>query len=206
MLERLVEKIVNELISNGFLTANKQEEYIYSFTCFIETAISSVVFLLMGLFLHQFIPTLLFMLFFSNIKKRCGGLHANTYVGCLSSSCAIYLFFMTFISPFLLENKKYCLFLLLVGGAVLWVIGSVDHPGMGWSRREQEENKKLARRNVLLEVIIIFVIWTVTEQSALVVFTTFAVFLNAVLLLIAKIKEEKYEERCTEEEGSIDCG
>ena len=40
----------------------------------------------------------------------------------------------------------------LVSAMVIFVLGAVNHPGMDWNKEEFEENKKLARITVFVEL------------------------------------------------------
>lgn len=38
---------------------------------------------------------------------------------------------------------------------VIFVLGAVNHPGMDWNKEEFEENKKLARITVFVELLVV---------------------------------------------------
>lgn len=190
MVEQLSKKVAYGLVENDYLQKEHLEDYVYSLTCFIETCISVLILLSLGAALKEALPTLLFIAFFSEIKKRCGGLHVNTYIGCLFGTCVIYVLFITVISPVMIKNMNVTLFSLLIAFVILEILGAVNHPGVGWLKNEYKESKHAARLIVLLETLIISVLYILQANNEVIVYLVFAVCLNAILLLIAKIKEE----------------
>ena len=45
--------------------------------------------------------------------------------------------------------------IFLVSAMAIFVLGAVNHPGMDWNKEEFEENKKLARITVFVELLVV---------------------------------------------------
>lgn len=190
MIEHLSEKIIYYLVKDNYIQENRKKEFVYGLTCFVETCISTFFLLGIGVVLKKLLPTIMFMIFFAEIKKRCGSFHANTYIGCLFSSALIYVSFVVFISPLMIKHMLWTICLLFFSFLFLEIVGAVNHPGVGWLENEYRESKRITRLVVLLEVLIITTLYFLQVKSEIVVYLTFAVCLNAILLLIAKLKEK----------------
>lgn len=50
---------------------------------------------------------------------------------------------------------KINMIIFLVSAMVIFVLGAVNHPGMDWNKEEFEENKKLARITVFVELLVV---------------------------------------------------
>ena len=90
----------------------------------------------------------------SSLRKCTGGYHANSFRSCFIGTVSIYLIYIKLIYPYLLNNIKINMIVFLVSAMVIFVLGAVNHPGMDWNKEEFEENKKLARITVFVELLV----------------------------------------------------
>ena len=78
MIEQFSEKVINNLVEYDFVQGRQKVSYVYSLTCLMESCISIMFLLGIGAIAKTIFPTIFFILFFMQIKKRSGGLHADT--------------------------------------------------------------------------------------------------------------------------------
>lgn len=203
MLEQFSEKVVNSLILNGCIRHIEKERYTYGLFCLIEYFISSLSILTIGILTGKVLQTIIFMLAFVGIKKRSGGLHASTYLRCMLGGCMIYMLFVFWLERFMLEHMWITLLSLMISFALLEIIGAVRHPAICWSEMEYQKSISASRMITLLEFLIISTLYCLHADVEIWLYMTFALILNAVLLAIAKIKEELKHEKTFSEESNI---
>lgn len=195
MLEQFSKEVVNSMIECNCIEDSDREKYVYGLICLSEYCISMSAILIIGIWAGKFLATLFFLLLFIEIKKRCGGLHANTYFRCLSGTCIIYLVFVLYLADFMLEHMQWTLLSVLISFLILELIGAVKHPAVGWSEEEYSESIAATRIVVLLQVWGIYVLYYLNANEEIVIYSAFAVCLNAALLAISKVKEMLKNER-----------
>lgn len=191
MIEKVARKLVRTLQTGKYLQDRGEEEYLYGTICFLETCASSIVLASIGALFGKLFQTILFLIFFSQIKKRCGGFHAKTYAGCLLGSCAIFVAFVSWICPWMTENMGWAMVFTTICFIGIEWIGAVNHIGMGWSEREYSKSVEISRQIALAEYMIILLLYVLPVHNETVVYIAFSIILNSFLLIIAKFTEEK---------------
>ena len=77
--------------------------------------------------------------------------------------------------------------IFLVSAMVIFVLGAVNHPGMDWNKEEFEENKKLARITVFVELLVVIALTYLGMAEKYILFMSFGMILCAILLTLGKI-------------------
>lgn len=121
------------------------------------------------------------------LKKRCGGLHANTFLQCLICTTITYTVFVKFLLGIMLGNMKSTAILFFFSFLVVETIGAINHPNMNWKRREFTKSKEIARMTAFIETLIIMLLLWLKADRMIIVFLMFAMMLSAFLLVLAKI-------------------
>ena len=70
------------------------------------------------------------------------------------------------------------------------------HPGMDWNKEEFEENKKLARITVFVELLVVIALTYLGMAEKYILFMSFGMILCAILLTLGKITGQ--EVKCDE--------
>lgn len=84
----------------------------------------------------------------------------------------------------------------LVSAMVIFVLGAVNHPGMDWNKEEFEENKKLARITVFVDLLVVIALTYLGMAEKYILFISFGMILCAILLTLGKITGQ--EVKCDE--------
>ena len=94
------------------------------------------------------------------------------------------------------NNIKINMIVFLVSAMVIFVLGAVNHPGMDWNKEEFEENKKLARITVFVELLVVIALTYLGMAEKYILFISFGMILCAILLTLGKITGQ--EVKCDE--------
>lgn len=186
MVDKLVNKIVDLLISEQFITTDSQEEYVYSLTCVLESVITNGTIFLISLITSNTIQTACFLLFFYTLRKRTGGYHAKTFYGCYFTTIGIWLA-VTGICKSITHFTYLQWILLTVFGSIILVIGTVNHPNMNMSPEEVSAAKLSARMVLILELCIICFLKWLKADAILLSYLSVAIILCGILQGIAKL-------------------
>ena len=205
MIEKLATNFIMQMTENKLIDKEMEERYIYAFTCMVEKIITIGSVVLISLITHNLFPTILFLLFFGELRKRTGGYHLNKFYKCYLATVASCLIVMV-ISTNLAEYIQILLVILAIAVVYIEIIGTVNHPNMQMNSEELTESKKIARIVVLLEYSIILSCILLGADKVYVSYMTIAVILCAVLLCISKIaRQEMTENEENQQKGAEDC-
>lgn len=191
MPEHIATWLTTRLIRNKLIAENEKYIYQYSLQVRIEKALGVIALIILGYLLHVFFQTIIFWIFFSSIRKRSGGYHMNSFLGCFLGSIGLYMIFTVGIYPFLLKHCLINYFLLVLSYIAIMLIGSVNHPNMAWTEEEYQTSKKRAYIIATLELICIIFTSLILDDNSYMIFMSYGIILTALLLIIAKlIKQE----------------
>lgn len=120
MTNKYSKKIVSCLLSlSDNPTDNDQAEvYIYGMECFLNTAITLLILMVWAFATHSLISVSFWLIWFSFMRKHCGGYHAPTQSSCIISSsllgisCSLYAK-ATFL-PWYLDSVVYIFVFIVV--------------------------------------------------------------------------------------------
>ena len=170
-----------------------EERYVYVFICWIEKFITIGSIILISLVFHKLLPTIFFLVFFLELRKRTGGYHLNQFYKCYLATVVSYLV-IVIISAKLSENPQWLFTILLLAIIEIGLIGTVNHPNMHMTSDELTESKKAARIIALLEGGIILGCVMLDADMVYISYMAIAVILCAALLCIAKIFKQEVKE------------
>ncbi len=196
MVECFVEKIADKLIQYNYIETTQRDSYVYAMLMSFETWIVLSIIMLISVWFQEIIPTIFFLIFLFAIKKRSGGFHADSYKVCFLLTILIYVGFVCFLLPHMVDKMEITYVMLGVSIFILEVIGAVNHPNIDWDTEEYVASKSASRMAVVIESLIIGMLVYLEASNEVIVFMAFAVILSAFLLLLAKItKQEVYNEK-----------
>lgn len=189
-MEKLVVFVVERMIINKLIQDDDREIYVYSMQILLEKIIGFSAIYVLAIEWNLFIESILFVLFFSFLRKHTSGFHLSRFCTCFFSSVGIFVIFVEWIYPFFFKHMKWSYIVLVMALLVILCIGAVNNPYIDWTSYEYQENKKIARGIVVLEVMVIVIFDILGMDSSYLVFMDFGVALSAMLLLIEKIRRE----------------
>ncbi len=190
MVEQMVLKVVDQMEANSIIEKNNREYYEYVLITMAEHIIAVGTMLIIGMLFQQFVPTVVFLVFFLSLRKRTGGYHADKFWQCYLMTIITYIGVMQIAK--VLAEKSYLMYtLLLIAVLIIEVIGTVNHPNIDLAEDELQEIKKAARLLALIEVGIIAVLIALRLDRLYVSYMSIAIILCSSLMCLAKmIKQE----------------
>ena len=193
MVEKIANNFIGQMVENKIINKEMADMYIYTFICFVEKFITIGSIVIISLITNNLLPTLFFLIFFFELRKRTGGYHLDRFYKCYFATVAICLAVML-VATRLVNYQQWLLGAVVIAAIYIVLTGTVNHPNIHMNAEELMESKKLARLIVLLEVSIIL---GCVLLGAGIIYTSYmaiAVILCAALLCISKILKQEVRE------------
>ena len=186
-MENFADKFVEKMFISGEIGEEEKDRCRYIIVVKIEQILTLFVLLFGACFFRKVIPTVLFLIFFWQIRKRSGGYHMKNFERCFAGTVCIYIIWVKFLAPLLMIHSEIGYGLFAVSVLILEGIGSVNHPNMDWTKEEYAAGKQMTREIVLFEAAVIGATALLGADRECVMYMMFGVILSAALLLLAKV-------------------
>lgn len=193
MIEKIIEDIVNGLVINNIISREQKEEYQYALICEIESLIIIGSVLIIASICQRLFSTVCFLCFFLKLRKRVGGYHLNSFMGCYLGSICMYGLVVCLCSM----SNSHMFYLNLLGVIACFyitVVGTVNHPNIHMNFVELKNTKILARRTLILELIIIKILKYMEVDVDIINYSLMGIIMCALLLFIAKMLGQEVKE------------
>ena len=190
MVEKIVMELVDQMEDRKIIEKSSRDYYEYVLVTLAEHIIGVGTMLIFGMLFKQFIPTVIFLVFFLSLRKRTGGYHADKFWQCYLLTIITYIAIIQ-MAPVLSQKKVIMYAILLFAVLVIEVIGTVNHPNIDMNKDELQENKKSARLLVLMETAIIVLLITLGISQLYVSYMSIAIILCSFLMCLAKIMKQE---------------
>ena len=169
---------------------SSKDYYEYVLITLAEHVIGVGTMLIIGMLFKQFIPTVIFLLFFLSLRKRTGGYHADKFWQCYLATIIIYIGIIQMAA--VLAEKTYIMYaILFLAVLVIEIIGTVNHPNIDMNKSELQENKKSARLLVLMEAAVIVLLVILEINQLYVCYMSIAIILCSFLMCLAKMLKQE---------------
>ena len=112
MIEKIADDLIGQMTEARLIDKDMEERYIYVFICWIEKFITVGSIIVISLAFHKLFPTIFFLVFFLELRKRTGGYHLDKFYKCYLATVVSYLV-IVIISARLSEHPQW-LFAILV--------------------------------------------------------------------------------------------
>ncbi len=190
MVEKAVLKLADRMERENIIEKADREYYEYALITMTEHMIAVGSMLMVGIFFHQFVSTVIFLIFFLSLRKRTGGYHADKFWQCYLQTVVTYVGVIQ--AAFVLVEKPFMMYGILVWAVlVIEMIGTVNHPNMDMDQHELQETKKAARLLALIETGVIAVSAVLEINRLYVCFMSIAMILCSALMCLAKILKQE---------------
>lgn len=148
-MNRIANRFAKWLVKNGAQAGN-QDIYAYAMECLLNTALTFLVILIIGVISNRFLPAVIWMAFFLCIRHFSGGLHAPNHIACFLFSVVVGTGCM-FLAP-LLKGQDW----LVYGGIaisipIIFAFAPIIHSSHPLSDAKVQKMKKTARAIILIE-------------------------------------------------------
>ncbi len=190
MVEKAVLKLADRMERENIIEKADREYYEYALITMTEHMIAVGSMLMVGIFFHQFVSTVIFLIFFLSLRKRTGGYHADKFWQCYLLTVVTYVGVIQ--AAFVLVEKPFMMYGILVWAVlVIEMIGTVNHPNMDMDQHELQETKKAARLLALIETGVIAASAVLEINRLYVCFMSIAMILCSALMCLAKILKQE---------------
>ena len=190
MVEKLANIIVSQMEEEKLLNCKIREHYVYALVIMIEKWVTIISIISLSIIYGQFIPTILFCLFFLSLRKRTGGYHAEKFWQCYLETIVTYILII-FVCSTLVEYMN-IVYIFLAGSIILIsIIGTVNHPNMAMDELEIQESKSATRYLLCLECMVILAAIILNVCEICICYMSMAIILCAILISIAKIVKQE---------------
>ena len=75
--EKIADDLIGQMTEARLIDKDMEERYIYVFICWIEKFITVGSIIVISLAFHKLFPTIFFLVFFLELRKRTGGYHLD---------------------------------------------------------------------------------------------------------------------------------
>lgn len=190
MLQKLVSKLVDQLINENLIEVKQRESYIYTYLIWSEKIMTLGTICIIAIIFSNSFNTLIFLFFFLVLRSRTGGFHADSFMKCFIGTIMTYLV-VFFCASLFTQYMELLIGLLLIAICIIEIIGTINHPNMDMSKPELDKSKKNARVITLIEGGVIFCTWKLVGNDLTIYYMSMGVIICAILLCIAKITKQE---------------
>ena len=190
----LVSQIVNFITEQDVISdeSDVQDFYRYGIEISISSLLNIVLVVIAGILIHHIIESIVFLSLFILIRSFTGGYHADTYFRCNLLMCTTFI--LTALANSIFSNK-FSLLIIIVLICVTELIVSVLGPIEDKNKPIDDSKKIKLKITGTAMTSIINCAGLILRESYLGTMIIFTTFLIVLLMIAAKVKEAKIQER-----------
>lgn len=133
--------VAKVLLENGAIREGDLKFYEYCYEFFFEQFLDTAIVLILGLLLHCFVTTLIFLSVFSFFRYCSGGIHAPTEKICSVISFCMYAFVLIVIPRCSFKNFKVWAILFAVSVLCIIVLAPVENDKKQFTKKQKKQLK-----------------------------------------------------------------
>lgn len=190
----LVSQIVNFITEQDVISdeSDVQDFYRYGIEISISSFLNIFLVLLLGIIINHIAESIIFLLLFILIRSFTGGYHADTYFRCNLLMCTTFI--LTALANSIFSNK-FSLLIIIVLICVTELIVSILGPIENKNKPIDDSKKIKLKITGTAMTSIINCAGLILRESYLGTMIIFTTFLIVLLMIAAKVKEAKIQER-----------
>lgn len=189
MINNLSKRLTEKMLSNGSITEDERELYIYGFFVLLSHLMYLAFSCIFGLLFNCFFESIIFYISFQFIRKYAGGYHASTETRCeifstLSMIASIGVIKLSKTYDF----QTVLLFITLTAAVFIFILCPLDTPEKPLTEKEFKYFRKISWI-ILLVIISAVIISYIFKFKFVFVPCCVSLVLESILLISGKIKE-----------------
>lgn len=198
MFDKISGFITDTLIEGKVIKSEERNLYLYCFGTIIEMSANLLATLIIGVLLHRFIETLIFMLVFIPLRSFAGGYHCEKAKSCFILSIFVYLTVM-FSYKFLYGISVYLICAICFADLIsIFILSPVVSPNKPLSAKEKNKNRHISIIISAAYITIFFVMLYFKISYAFVVFESVAASVISMTAGFLKYKKrQKFTVHCS---------
>ena len=139
--ERISKSLVNVLRQNHKIEPEYEEAHKYCIEQLLDLMLYHISLLLLGLLIHHFLLTVVYIISLTPVKMFAGGAHANSRGMCSFLSYSIYLLSIL-LCPLIPHRRMALIILLLSTELFVFLLAPVCHPNKPLSAQQKRQMKQ----------------------------------------------------------------
>lgn len=137
MIDFISDLFINYLIRRSIITENNRTIYRFGVNIMIWHILHISIMLIVGLTIKRFCETILFIIFYSILRKYAGGFHAQTEMKCLICSIIGVILANKVAAFFVSANMWVPNIFLALSSGIIWKLAPVDNFNKSLSLKEK---------------------------------------------------------------------
>lgn len=188
MINNLAKLLTGKLLSNGKITEDDQELYIYGLFILISQLMYLILTCIAGIIFGCFLESIVFYLSFQFIRKYAGGYHASTEARCEILSSLSIIASIAFIKLAKQYDFVTVLFIIAIVLAIsIFLFAPLDSPEKELSEKERKYFRKISW-GIAIAIVSVAVVSYFFSFSILLIPCCISLILESILLISGKIK------------------
>ena len=189
MINKLSTRLTERLLSNGAISDEDKDLYIYGLFMLISQLMFFIIACIFGLVLNCIIESIIFYIAFQFIRRYAGGYHASTETRCEIFSTLSILACIVVIKLSKTYNFQTVLLLITILSAVcIFIFCPLDTPEKPLSDKEFNYFRKVSRI-ILFVIIVAIIVSYIFNFQMVTVPCCLSLILEGILLAAGKIKK-----------------
>lgn len=144
MFDKISGFITDTLIEGKVIKIEEKNLYLYCFGTIIEMSANLLATLMIGVLMHRFIETLIFMLVFIPLRSFAGGYHCERAESCFILSIFVYLTVMMSYKYLYGISVYWTLAICLANFIAVLIMSPVVSPNKPLSTKEKNKNRHIS--------------------------------------------------------------
>lgn len=190
MINNLSRRLTDKLLSNGTITEDERELYIYGFFMLLSHIMYLIFVCVIGLILGCVFESIIFYISFQFIRRYAGGYHASTETRCQIMSSLSLAACIVVIKLSKIYDFQTVVFAVSMAAAVcIFLLSPLDTAQKPLSEKEMNYFRKISRM-ILFLITAVIIISFALKIKFLLTPCCMSLILESVLLFSGKIKRE----------------
>lgn len=191
MMHRIADATANWLVKANAIKSEDRELYSYAMYSFLFATVPLILTMVIGIFMHMFLESVLFILPFVIIRKFSGGFHLKSHTVCTFVSTGIIIAFLCAIKFVINHGIYWPVAIATVACSVqLFIKSPIDSEARKLSEREVVIFGRLARCFVVVGLLLILA-FGLLQNHEVAVPICFGIILSGVLQLPCYFEPKK---------------
>ena len=188
--EKLSCMIADFLLKDNAIAKEEYEIYQYGFELLMYCIEQTMLLLILGILMHQFWLTIVFVFVFVSLRQYTGGYHADTRIGCTIMTVCCYLTVMLLVTmgKSILGNSGVMACVILF----YWIVFSnyvpIEHKNKPMTDKQKRINRKIGIGLSVIYMIIALLTYSYSKTIGCGIIVT--MFIIAMLIIIQRRKED----------------
>lgn len=188
MINKLSNYLTEKLLSNGTISDEDKELYIYGLFMLLSQIMFFIITCIFGLVLNCIIESIIFYIAFQLIRRYAGGYHASTETKCeILSTLSILVCIVVIRLSKTYDIQTILLIISIVSAVCIFVFCPLDTPEKPLSDKEFKYFRKVSWL-ILFVILVAIVVSYVFKFQMVTVPCCLSLILESILLVAGKIK------------------